>query len=88
MAMEAGLTYPVYQITYHNFSRFWIFGCMALDNLEYFVLFEVDFFTAKDPRETSEFCGCFFHHLLPCLNFHLGLWQAKNTYAFVYIRAW
>ena len=38
--------------------RFWMIGCMPEDYLAYFVTFEVDFFTIKDPRETPEFCGC------------------------------
>lgn len=38
-----------------NGDRYWIFGC-SYNNL--FISLKMDFFTAKDPKDTPLFCGC------------------------------
>merc|ERR1711872_1204916 len=39
-------------------DRYWIVGCMAGANKDKFVTLDVEFFTAKGPNTTPDFCGC------------------------------
>ena len=38
-------------------------GCVSEQNLDKPIIFTVDFFTTKEPRETPEFCGCLLNNL-------------------------
>jgi len=45
-------------------DRHWMIGCVSEQNLDKPLIFNVDFFTTKEPRETPEFCGCLLNNLI------------------------